>query len=351
VLINRTLVVFAGTVCLFFGIVLPFATVPIVGSVTVLSYSLTYSALLLMAIVAAWLLAYLKAFRLERDLGGLLLVIFVGAVVYFEVTMHQKIDELSRSLKGNPFGGLATAAMGTIHLDVGVAVLILGAVLLIVSSFIKEPDATLASEAQESYRVGVFVGQQLRENRPIAITVISVAVVALGAAMYLDHQSAMTREAAQTVQGGDVTTTTPAVPNPIASQDSSTPQPTENKLNTVVSVQPSEKDFHQSDPTNGDFQSSIVLTFQYHNLGQKNISAFKGLLELTNKFGDRIQGFQVDYEKPLAPGAIVTETLYYDYNQFESADANVRATPLREMRFRWTPSKILFADGQSMSSE
>jgi hypothetical protein len=347
-MINRTLVVFAGTVCLFFGIVLPFATVPIVGSVTVLGYSLTYSVLLLMAIVAAWLLAYLKAFILERDLGGLLLVVFVGVAVYFEYTMHERIDALSQSLKGNPFAGLATAAMGTIHLDLGVAVLILGAVLLIASSFIREPDAALTSEAQESYRVGLFVGQQMRENRPITITVIGAAVVALAAAMYVDHQSAVTRESAQAT---DVATTSPAVSNPLASENSGTPQPAENKLNAIVSVQPLEKDFHASDPSNFDFQNSIVLTFQYHNLSWRRLNAFKGELELTNKFGDRIQGFNIDYEKPLAPRAIVTETLYYDYNQFDTADANVRATQLNDMRFRWLPSKVLFADGKSISNE
>lgn len=348
--INRTIVVFAGTVCLFFGIVMPFAAVPIVGSVTVLSYSLTYSLLLLIAILTAWVFAYLKAFRLQRDLGALLLVIFVGAVVYFEYTMHQKLSALSQSLQGNPFSGLATAAMGTIHLDIGVAVLILGAVLLIASSFVKEPDAAITSDAQEAHHVGHFVGQQLRENRPITITLISVAVVALCGAMFVDHQSAVTREAAQAAQGGDINTTTPVVPNPLTSADSSTPQPV-NKLNAVVSVQPLEKDFHPSDPTNGEYEDDIVLTWQYHNLGQKRLSAFKGLLELTNKFGDRIQGFQVDYEKPLDPGAIVTETLYYRYNQFETGDVNVRATPLSEMRFRWVPLKVLFADGQSMSSE
>lgn len=347
-MINRTLVVFAGTVCLFFGIVLPFATVPIVGSVTVLGYSLTYSALLLLAIVAAWLLAYLKAFRLERDLGGLLLVVFVGVVVYFEITMHQRIDALSQSLKGNPFAGLATAAMGTIHLDIGVAVLILGAVLLIASSLIREPDAALTSEGQESYRVGLFVGQQMRENRPITITVISVAVVALAAAMYVDHQSAVTRDAAQ---AADTTTTSPVDSNPLTSENRSTPQPADSKLTTVISVQPLEKDFHSSDPTNFDFQNAIVMTFQYHNLSRRRLNAFKGELELTNKFGDRIQGFNIDYEKALAPGAIVTDTLYYDYNQFESADANVRATRLTDMRYRWLPSKVLFADGQSISNE
>jgi hypothetical protein len=350
-MISRTLVVFAGTVCLFFGLVLPFATVPIVGSVTVLGYSLTYSALLLIAIVAAWLLAYLKAFRLERDLGGLLVVIFVGVVIYFEYTMHQRMDALSQSLKGNPFAGLATAAMGTIHLDIGVAVLILGAVLLIVSSFVREAEAISTSEAEEAHKLGVFVGQQFHDNRPLAIGILGAAVVALAGAMYVDHQSAVTREAAQTAQAGDVTTTTPVVPSPLASEDSSTRQPTENSLNAVVSVQPLGKDFHQSDPTNGDYEDQIVLTLQYHNLGQKPLSAFKGLLELTNKFGDRIQGFQVDYEKRLDPGAIVTETTYYDYNQYEDADVSVRATPLSDMRFRWTPSKVLFADGHSMSSE
>lgn len=349
--INRSVVVFAGSVCLFFGIFLPFATVPIVGSVTLLAYSLTYSLLLLLAILATWLLAYLRAFKLLRDLSALLLVVFVGAVIYFEYTMHQKMNALSQSLQGNPFGGLATAAMGAIHLDIGAAVLILGAVLLIASSFLKDSDTAVTSESQESHHVGLFVGQQLRDNRRIAVTIIGVAILALGGAIYADHQSAVTRETALAAQGESSSSAAQPIQNPLTTSNDNSSQPTQNKLNAIVSVQPLGKDFHASDPSNGDYEDDIVLTWQYHNLGRKRLSAFKGLLELTNKFGDRIQGFQIDYEKPLDPGSIVTETLYYRYNQFETGDVTVRGTPLTDMKFRWIPSKVLFGDGQSTSSE
>lgn len=344
---NRTLLVFAGTTCLFLGIFLPFATVPIVGSVTLLGHSLTYSLLLIFAIFGAWLFSYLNAVRLLRDLGALLLVVFVGAVIYFEYEMHERITDLSQSLKGNPFSGLATAALGTTHLDVGIAVLILSAVLLIVSSFIRGPSST-ASEADEGHGVGLFLGRAFRENKGLSAGIVAVAVVALGAAMYGDHQSELARQVAEAKPNAADSS---ALSNTENSTDTNTPPPSETRLNSIVTVQPLEKDFHASDPTSGDFQDSIVLTFQYHNLSRETLAAFKGLLELTNKFGDDIQGFKVDYEKPLAPGAVVTETLYYDYNQFDSADGIVRATPLRDMRFRWTPSKVLYANGKSMSNE
>lgn len=123
-----------------------------------------------------------------------------------------------------------------------------------------------------------------------------------------------------------------------------------DQLRRSVTVAPLAKRFQEADPDNGNFQSFNVVTWQYHNVGAKDIKAFKGHLQLTNQFGDKIAGFLIDYEQRLGKGRTVTEELDYDFNKFEDKDARVRDTPLSQMKFVWEPTAVIYADGSSVNA-
>ena len=95
----------------------------------------------------------------------------------------------------------------------------------------------------------------------------------------------------------------------------------------------------------------MQLKLQYHNLGSKGISSFKGRLTFTNQFGDRIQSYTIDVEgHPLSPGSVVADSGTWDFNNFEDGDERMRSTPLSQMRYRWDPTNINFDDGSKASA-
>jgi hypothetical protein len=119
-------------------------------------------------------------------------------------------------------------------------------------------------------------------------------------------------------------------------------------MKKATSVTVLEKSFHEADTSNYEYQSSFVVLLQYHNLSDRPIKAFKGGLEFYDQFGSRITGFAIEWQHPLGPGAITTERMSYDYNQFMQGDNKLRETPLRDLKTKWEPSMVIFADGSSL---
>jgi len=110
-----------------------------------------------------------------------------------------------------------------------------------------------------------------------------------------------------------------------------------------ISVQVLSTHYQDSDFANGVYESGMVLAVQYHNTGRKKIKAFKGTLEFDNQFGDKIDETTIDGEDPIAVGDTQRHDLISSYGL-----SKIRTRELSQMKVRWKPASILFADGSTI---
>jgi len=300
---------------------------PVVGfgirSIDILGTDFGWIGLVLVA--AAAYLIYSRQYRFLSLVGAIL----VAYLLYYGFRIENVSADLVSGLSGNPFGALAISAAP--HLEWGFYLLLLVGSAMLVSGLLSESADQLP-------------GLQPMFNDNRKAFGIGGAVLALSVLSLLVYSSMTNRarvaDASSVRQDASLTGST--------NSERPTAAPVNNLLN-YVRVQPAEKTFHEADSSQGEFQSNVVLPLEYHNTGNKPIRALKGVLTLTNQFGDRIQGYKIDYEKTLAPGALISEREFFDYNQYENGDVTVKNTPLQQMKFRWEPQSVIFSDGKALS--
>jgi len=146
---------YLGSCLLVAGLFLPIVTMPIVGNVTLMSNGTNLAALALL--VLGGISAVLVAKDRQEDLiwpataSAASLVYLFGRLQYN--LSHMK-SEMADSLKGNPFAGVAQAALGTVQVQWGWLVLAAGAGVLIylAAQARKEADIPLLQSSGQNGR-------------------------------------------------------------------------------------------------------------------------------------------------------------------------------------------------------
>ena len=346
--LSRTHYVLLGMVALLFGLALPLASIPILGQVNLLSYSFFVSYLVLVAIVFTGYCLFLDLEKITSYTGIALLALFLIGLARFEYALVSARRALTGEFKENPFAGIAAAAAASVHPDYGIFVLIVGSILLIVPRFLKNTRADARSVTVEWTTLKASVFGALTSHRNAGLAIIAVLAVGFLGSAYADFSN-WGMVSSSTL---DVTGATSSISGTTSLANSSdAPARAVNDLQRDVSVQPISIEFIAADPQSGSFEDAMQIKLQYHNLGSKGISAFKGRLTFTNQFGDRIQSYAVDVEgRALRPGSVVADSGTWDFNKFEHGDERMRSTPLSQMRYRWEPTNIIFEDGSKLSA-
>jgi len=121
----------AGAAVLFIGAFLPIVSLPVVGSVNYFNNGLGDGVILVGLALVSALLVVLKRYR-GLLVTGILSLLLLG---YSFWALTQKLTEakssLDASLAGNPFAGLAQAAIQSVQIQWGWAVLVVGALTLL----------------------------------------------------------------------------------------------------------------------------------------------------------------------------------------------------------------------------
>jgi len=188
---------YIGSSLLVAGLFLPIVTMPIVGDVTLMSNGTNLAALALLALSA------ISAFVVTKDRQVDLIwpaSASVASLIYLFGTLQYNLSnmksEMADSLKGNPFAGVAQAAMGAVQIQWGWLVLAAGAGIL----------AHLAVQARKEANLGLFQIEG-RNDKVLIIAAIASFVVApaLNAWNWLHGTKASAGDAAELVASGDVT--------------------------------------------------------------------------------------------------------------------------------------------------
>jgi hypothetical protein len=237
------------------------------------------------------------------------------------------------------FSGLVQGMAATIHLQWGIAVLIIAGVSLIVAGILSHDTETLPQlfAANRLQFIGGGVG--------VAVLFLVIAslstILPHAAAQAVSQSTPNTNPFAGLGNGGGGPTT----------HDTPAPDPKVASMRKAVSVGILEKGFRRANYEEGTYSDKFTAKLQYHNLSSKIIVGFKGLLVFYDQFGERVQGFRVESQDNLRPGHMLEEDLLYDYNQFMHEDQKLRDTPLSKLRVIWQPVRVNFSDGSSLSSD
>jgi hypothetical protein len=321
-----------GVALLFVSLVVPVAQAPIIGSMNVFGFQDGTAYWFLGLAILAALATFAKYYRLLVIPG----VLIVGMTLLYAYHLEETKAELVSKLQGGILSGLAYAASASIHLQWGIALLIVAGVALVVAGMLRR-DAPTIPALFHANRMQFIEGG-------VGVVVLFIGVAALP--IIVPHSPAQAQVSSNDLSPFEGTagatrqegTSTPA------------PDPKVPAMRGTVTVGILEKGFHHKDIYNGDFDDDFAVTTQYHNLSRKTVSGVKGTLSFYDQFGSRITGFKIEYQKDLRPGAVVAVPEYYRYNQFESEDDKLRVTPLSKLKIIWEPQRINFADGSSISA-
>jgi hypothetical protein len=126
-----------GTILLFFGVFTPIVSVPILGNINYFNNGKGDGAIILVLSIVSFILVLRQAYKglLFTGLGSLAVLTFT--FINFQAKMNDATNKLNADLADNPFRGLADTAINSFQLQWGWALLVIGSVLVITSSVIK----------------------------------------------------------------------------------------------------------------------------------------------------------------------------------------------------------------------
>jgi hypothetical protein len=146
---KRQLFGILGSLALVIGVFSPFISVPIMGALNYFQNGKGDGVIVLVLAVISLVTALSKRYR-WLWLGGIgTLAMLAFSFVNFRLRMSQARSEMVQDLEGNPFAGLAELAMESIQMQWGWAILLAGAILLLIGAGLKEarPAISVASSA------------------------------------------------------------------------------------------------------------------------------------------------------------------------------------------------------------
>lgn len=127
-----------GVIVLFIGVFLPIVSVPIVGSITYFQNGEGDGVFIIILAVISLILIFSKKYKGLWFTGLASLCVLAFTFFNFQIRMSNAKANLQQELADNPFAELGELALQSIQLQLGWAVLIVGAALIIAAAVIKE---------------------------------------------------------------------------------------------------------------------------------------------------------------------------------------------------------------------
>ncbi len=123
----------AGSIILFIGVFMPLVSVPIAGNINYIGNGKGDGIVVLILAVVSLLFVLTKKYKglWLTGLGSLGMMLFT--FINFQSKLSQAKTDVQSELAGNPFRDVADAAIESVHLQWGWAILLVGAALVIAS--------------------------------------------------------------------------------------------------------------------------------------------------------------------------------------------------------------------------
>ena len=126
-----------GSVVLFIGVFAPIVSVPIMGNINYFQNGQGDGMIILVLAAISLILVLMEKYKALWFTGSASLAVMLFTLVNFQTKMSQFKADMELELADNPFRGLADMAISSVQLQWGWALLVVGAVLVIISAALK----------------------------------------------------------------------------------------------------------------------------------------------------------------------------------------------------------------------
>jgi hypothetical protein len=95
----------------------------------------------------------------------------------------------------------------------------------------------------------------------------------------------------------------------------------------------------------------LELEFEFKNVGQKELSAAEGALELRDGSGELLKSLKLPFPGPIKPGASVKKSGKFPADPGKPGDVTLVKTALKDLQLNWVPQHYRFTDGTDERGE
>src|SRR5262249_46598282 len=107
------------------------------------------------------------------------------------------------------------------------------------------------------------------------------------------------------------------------------------------------KGFKDRNIHEGEFQTYVTLEISVKNITDKDIRAFDGVLTFTDLLDNEILSIRLAINDQVRAGATLNWKGGFEYNQFKDDHQRLRSAKKENLKLKFAPRKVLFADGSS----
>ncbi len=112
-----------------------------------------------------------------------------------------------------------------------------------------------------------------------------------------------------------------------------------------VTLEITKKGFNAADYTSGSYQDQITMSLKFTNTTDKEIRGVEGAITFYDIFDNKISATKVSYDKGIPANSSKIWESGTDYNQFMDEDIKLKNTELKDLKYKWEVSTIIYADG------
>jgi hypothetical protein len=138
---TQKLLGFSGSAVLALGAFLPIVSLPIVGSINYFNNGQGDGIFIVLLAAVAGVLTFFGQYKFLWIPGAASLALLLFALINFIQIVNDAKSELTDSLAGNPFAGLAEGLMASVQLQWGWMVLFLGSLAIVFATFVRKEDS------------------------------------------------------------------------------------------------------------------------------------------------------------------------------------------------------------------
>lgn len=167
----------------------------------------------------------------------------------------------------------------------------------------------------------------------VAIILLTIIMGSVSSAQYSENAAIGNKELSNSLQQG-------------GTNQANTTNTEQAKTKTKkVTLEITKKGFIAANYTSGSYQDQITMSLKFTNTIDKEIRGVEGVLTFYDIFDNKISVIKVNYVKGIPANSSKIWEEKIDYNQFIDEDVKLKNTELKDLKYKWEVSTVIYTDG------
>lgn len=112
-----------------------------------------------------------------------------------------------------------------------------------------------------------------------------------------------------------------------------------------VGIEITKKGFQDMNIMAGIYEAQVTMNLKFINRTNKDIRGVEGTVTYYDIFGNKIKAVGISYDKGIPKNGFKVWESGVEYNQFSDEDVKLKDTELKDLKYKWETSTIVYADG------